>query len=71
MLQVFAFPHSHSVSNERTGGRASRPPKIPASLIALGIEFGQRRRTAAYRGQGDGFFGIGYRLGHDAIRAIG
>ena len=42
-------------------GEAHALPEIPARLVALGVELGQRRRAAADRGQGQGFLGIGHR----------
>ena len=52
------------------GNSSSRRFKVPARLVALGIELGQRGRAVAHCGQSQGFLGIGHNLGHDAVRAI-
>ena len=55
----------------RTGWKTLKPFQVPAGLVAPGIELGQRWCTAAYSSQRHRFPGIGHRLGHDAIRAVG
>ena len=59
------------VSNEAEVTTLIQGTALPARLVALGVELGQRRRAGAHRGQGHGFLGIGHRLGHDAVGAIG
>src|ERR1035437_7961217 len=49
----------------------SRRLKQPALFLALGIELRQRRETAPHGRKNERFFGIGYRLGHHAPRAVG
>ena len=43
----------------------------PALLVALGIELGERRETAADGGERQRLFGIRHRLRHDAPGAVG